>query len=33
MLLEEVGSAGVDMMRKVCIRTPCYINMANQDVI
>lgn len=33
MLIEEVGSAGVEMMRTVCIQEPTYIDIANQEVI
>lgn len=33
MLVEEVGSAGVDMMRNVCIQTPSCIETTNQEVI
>jgi D-lactate dehydrogenase (cytochrome) len=33
MLVEEVGSAGVDMMRNVCIRTASCIETTNQEAI
>jgi D-lactate dehydrogenase (cytochrome) len=33
MLVEEVGSAGVDMMRNVCIQAPSCIETTNQEAI